>query len=168
MAFFDRSKIFPPVNNGIKLQEFDNNNQYSNEHGLDGSGDYAVNKAAVLNFLCDYHIDSLTVGDDGSTAKSNRLVSFKGFIEDLQFKSNIEYEDGGSNFSPITDKYLKGYKLGYNLSFNVVAHSVNDAISNMARYSELERILIYPFQGTQNIGGSDPDVCYILFFIIKL
>jgi hypothetical protein len=147
MSFFNRSKIHPPPNNGIKLQEFDNNDsRRANEHGIDGSGDYSVNKAAVLCFLCDYHFEG---------SLSNRLVTFKGFIEDLQFKLNIEYEEGGSNFSPITEKYLKGYKFGYNLVFNVVAHSVNDAMSNMARYSELERILMYPFTGPQNRGSSN-------------
>ena len=156
MAFFDRAKIFPPPNNGIKLQEFDNNDDRSNQHGLDGSGTYSVNKAAVLCFLCDYNINSGVSTDE--FAKSNRLVTFKGFIEDLQFKLNVEYEDGGSNFSPITEKYLRGYKFGYNLTFNVVAHSVNEAMSNTARYSELERILIYPFTGTQNIGAANPSI----------
>ena len=151
MTFYDRSKIFPPPNNGIKLQEFDNNGPTgANEHGIDGSGTYAENKAAVLCFLCDYHF---------SSALSNRLVTFKGFIEDLQFKLNIgNTEEGGSNFSPITEKYLKGYKFGYNLTFNVVAHSVNDAVSNMARYSELERILMYPFTGPRNPGAVNQSI----------
>ena len=90
MTFYDRSKIFPPPNNGIKLQEFDNNGPTgANEHGIDGSGTYAENKAAVLCFLCDYHF---------SSALSNRLVTFKGFIEDLQFKLNIEMKKVAQTF----------------------------------------------------------------------
>ena len=83
MTFYNRSKIFPSPNNGIKLQEFDNNGPTgANQHGIDGSGEYAVNKAAVLCFLADYRLDA---------SMSDRLVTFKGFIEDLQFKLNIEY-----------------------------------------------------------------------------
>ena len=79
--------------------------QEANQYGIDGSGEYAANKAAVLCFLCDYVIDSIDGGQGpAKLSKSDRLVSFKGFIEDLQFKLNIEYEEGGSNFSP-SQKY---------------------------------------------------------------
>ena len=51
--------------------------------GIDGSEKYAVNKGAVLCFLCDYEfIDKETV--------SKRLISFKGFIENLQVSLKVD------------------------------------------------------------------------------
>ena len=150
MPFFDRQNIFPAPENNIKLQEFGNQDaDRSFQHGRDGSEQYATNKGAVICFLGDNHIAS---------GVSNRLVTFKGFVEDLQFKLNIEYDDVADLASPVTPKYLKGYKFGYSLTFNVVAHTVNDAVSNISRYSELERILVYPFSGNTNLGSSNKDI----------
>ena len=150
MAFFDRRNIKPAPYNKIKLQEFGNDNPYANKFGTDGSEQYAVNKGAVLCFLCDYEfIDKETV--------SKRLISFKGFIENLQVSLKVDYEDLESFFLPVTIKMMADYALSYSLSFDVVAHSVNEAVSNMARFSELDRILHYPSgdKGTINEGGSD-------------
>lgn len=158
MSFFDRPKIFPPPQGRIKLQEFDNNNkQNANEHGIDGSGDYAVNKAAVLCFLCDYNYINTNdnfVETSSNFKKSNRLVAFKGFIEDFQIKLNTEYKDEGNFNTVVKSKYLENYSIGYSLSFNVIAHSVNDAVSNANRFSELERMITYPF-ATVNLGDSN-------------
>ena len=152
MAFFDRSKISPAPFNGLKLQEFGNNDSRGNPHGIDGSETYAINKGAVICFLCDYNIVKY-----GQT--SNRLVTFKGFVEDLQIKLDIKYDDITSFYLPVAAKFLNDYSLGYTLTFNVVAHSVNEAMSNMARFSELDRILHYPFasEGTSNIGSANPE-----------
>lgn len=149
MAFFDRPKIYPPPQGGIKLQEFDNNDDRAFQHGIDGSGDYAVNKGAILCFLCDYQ-------NMPDNANSNRLVAFKGFVEDLQIKLNMKYTDEGGFNSVVKSKYLEDYLLGYSLTFNVVAHSVNDAVSNANRFAELERIITYPFDAGYNLGDSDP------------
>ena len=101
MPFFDRQNIFPAPENNIKLQEFGNQDaDRSFQHGRDGSEQYATNKGAVICFLGDNHIAS---------GVSNRLVTFKGFVEDLQFKLNIEYDDVADLASPVTPKYLKGY-----------------------------------------------------------
>lgn len=152
MAFFDRSKIYPAPYNRIKLQEFDNNNQNTLQHGRDGSGAYAVNKGAVLCFLCDYKFEDL------DNATSNRLISFKGFVEDLQIDLSIEYKDIELFRMPVVPKIATDYGLSYNLTFNVIAHSVNDAMSNMARFSELDRILHYPemSDGVSNTGSPTP------------
>lgn len=147
MSFFDRPNIYPPPQGKVKLQEFDNNDDRAFEHGIDGSGDYAVNKAAVLCFLCDNRYVPL---EDGQ-GSSNRLIAFKGFVEDLQIKLNIEYTDEGGFNTVVKSKYLKNYNTGYSLVFNVIAHSVNDAISNANRFSELERIITYAF-GPYNLG----------------
>lgn len=150
MAFFDRPNIKPAPYNKIKLQEFGNDNPYTNKHGIDGSEKYAVNKGAVLCFMCDYHFPLYQ-------RTSNRLISFKGFVEDLSVSLKIDYEDIESFFLPVTLKMVADYALSYSLSFNVVAHSVNEAMSNMARFSELDRILHYPFgdEGPLNQGGAD-------------
>jgi len=151
MAFFDRSNILPAPYNKIKLQEFDNNNANTLQHGRDGSGAYAVNKGAVLCFLCDYKFEDL------DNATSNRLISFKGFVEDLQIDLSIEYKDIELFRMPVTPKQVTDYGLNYNLTFNVIAHSVNDAMSNMARFSELDRILHYPIvDSPTNTGSPSP------------
>lgn len=170
MAFFDRPNIYPPPQGKIKLQEFDNNDDRAFEHGIDGSGDYAVNKGAILCFLCDYNFMNLDYRDDdfipaeegeSPTDKpfkyyqSKRLVAFKGFVEDLQIKLNISYTDEGGFNSVVKSKYLEDYLLGYTLTFNVVAHSVNDAVSNANRFAELERMITYPFNSGYNLGDSN-------------
>jgi len=151
MAFFDRPKISPAPFNKIKIQEFgDDNERNANKHGISGAEQYAKNKAAVICFLSDYNADSYV---------SNRLVTFMGFIEDLQIKNSIEYEDQKLHSIPVVSKYLKGFNLGYSLTFNVVAHSVNEAMSNAARFSELERILIYPYgSSNQNEGAENKTI----------
>jgi hypothetical protein len=152
MPFFDRSKIFPKPQNKIKLQEFDNNDKFhANQQGIDGSGDYAVNKAAVLCFLIDDDADELY-------KLSNRLVSFKGFIEELSINMNVGYEDDERFSLPVIAKYLKEFKFTYSLSFNVISHTVNDATSNMARFSELERILSHPYGTNSNPGSANKDL----------
>jgi hypothetical protein len=150
MAFFDRSKIYPTPYNKIKLQEFDNKNTKTLQQGRDGSGAYASTRGAILCFLCDYYFKD-------TEEKSNRLVCFKGFVEDLKIDLSIEYDDIELFRIPVTPKQVSDYGLSYNLTFNVVAHSVNDAMSNMARFSELDRILHYPIVDSPlNTGSPTP------------
>jgi len=142
MAFFDRSKISPSRFNGIKIQDFDDNGP-GLKHGKGGTGDYSMNKNAILCFSSNYEWDSKI---------SKRLVTFKGFVEGFKINYGLEREVQDGWWSAEVVDYLKTYTISYSLTFNVVAHSVNEARSNMARYSELLRILTFPFD--TNSDGS--------------
>jgi hypothetical protein len=135
MAFFDHANISPKPYNKIKLQDFGNDGSGA-KHGRDGSGQYAKNKNAILCFLSNYEWD---------TKKSDRLVTFKGFIEDFKINHSLNREVKKDFWSSEVVDYLKSFTLSYSLTFNVIAHSVNEARSNMARYSELLRVLTFPW-----------------------
>ena len=158
MTFYNK-KIQPQPFGGIKIQDFGNtptSQKIARHHGVGGSETYAVNKDAILCFACDYDYDG---------NKSQRVVTFKAFINDFQINNTIGRTDIDNN-KPYNVEYLNHFRYNYKLSFDVPAHSVNEAISNMARFSELERILTYPFVG--NTNPSDPNgyrfpQSYILF-----
>ena len=161
MTFYNKG-VKPYPYNGIKIQDFGNtptNKRIARHHGIDGSEAYAVNKNAILCFASDYLNSS-------SSIKSQRVVTFKAFVENFKCSFNISRDIIESKRSPYRPDYLNKIGLTYSLTFNVVAHSVNEAISNMARFSELERILTFPYLGSENDG--DPlkqrnPKSYILF-----
>lgn len=159
MTFYNKG-VKPYPYNGIKIQDFGNtptNKRIARHHGIDGSEAYAVNKDAILCFACDY--------DDGANI-SQRVVTFKAFLDSFKVNFNIGRDEKQSLTSPYIINYLSKFGFSYSISFDVPAHSVNEAISNMARFSELERILTYPFLGSNN--PADPNgyrfpLSYILF-----
>jgi len=161
MTFWNKG-VKPYPYNGIKIQDFGNtptNERIARHHGVDGSEAYAVNKSAIICFASDY------LNSEEST-KSQRVVTFKAFVENFKSSFNISRNIIESKKSPYRPDYLNKIGLTYSLAFNVVAHSVNEAISNMARFSELERILTFPYLLTENPG--DPleqrnPKSYILF-----
>ena len=159
MTFYDKG-VKPYPFNGIKIQDFGNTPTSQNiarHHGINGSEQYATNKDAILCFACDYN--------DGSTI-SQRVVTFKAFIDSFKLNFNIERDESQSFTSPYIINYLSKFGFSYNISFDVPAHSVNEAISNMARFSELERILTYPYLSTSNAADANGyrfPLSYILF-----
>ena len=141
MAFFDRPDLKPSAFNGIKIQDFDNNGN-GLQHGIDGSGEYAMNKNAILCFASNY---------EWGTNTSKRVVTFKGFIENLKINGNLTREIEENFWNAQVIDYLTSFEISYSLSFNVVAHSVNDAKANLARYSELLRIISFPTDANNEV-----------------
>lgn len=159
MAFYNQG-IKPYPFNGIKIQDFGNtptNKNIARHHGIDGSETYADNKDAILCFASDY---------DWEGQISQRVVTFKAFLESYAINYNISKEIDENSETSYIKTYLNKFSLVYNITLNVVAHSVNEAISNMARFAELERILTYPFSAASN--PADPNSypmpnSYVLF-----
>mgnify|MGYP003649931133 CR=1 FL=1 len=147
MTFWNKG-VKPYPYNGIKIQDFGNtptNERIARHHGVDGSEAYAVNKNAILCFASDYYLRE-------TNEESKRVVTFKAFIEGFKMSFGISRDIEESKKSIYRPDYLDNIAITYSLSFNVVAHSVNEAISNMAKFSELERILTYPFLRKENEG----------------
>jgi len=148
MAFYNQG-IKPYPFNGIKVQDFGNtptNKNIARHHGIDGSETYVANKDAILCFASDYDWDGQI---------SQRVVTFKAFLDSYSINYNISKEIDENNETTYIKTYLNKFDLVYNVSINVIAHSVNEAISNMARFAELERILTYPFSAGSN--PADPN-----------
>jgi len=110
MAFFDRPDLKPSAFNGIKIQDFDNNGN-GLQHGIDGSGEYAMNKNAILCFASNY---------EWGTNTSKRVVTFKGFIENLKINGKLTREIEENFWNAQVIDYLTSFEISYSLSFNVV------------------------------------------------
>ena len=159
MAFWNKG-VKPYPYNGIKIQDFGNtptNQNIARHHGTNGSERYAENKDAILCFACDY---------DFADKVSKRVVTFKAFLQNFKLNFDISRDDQKALTSPYIASYLSKFGFSYSISFDVPAHSVNEAISNMAKFSELERIITYPYLA--NTNPADPNgyrfpKSYVLF-----
>jgi hypothetical protein len=159
MTFWNKG-VKPYPYNGIKIQDFGNtptDENIAKHHGVNGSERYVENKDAILCFACDYDTDAEV---------SQRVVTFKAFLDNFKINYEIGRDERQSLTSPYIVSYLGKFAFSYSISFDVPAHSVNEAISNMARFSELERILTYPHLGSTNdadANGYRFPLSYILF-----
>src|SRR6056300_1567049 len=81
------------------------------------------------------------------SAPLERVVGFKAFIE--SFKINLQKEKEIVSPNNQNRSYIKEKEgsLSYNLSLNVPAHSTNEAINNMAKIEELQRLIVMPDAG---------------------
>lgn len=81
------------------------------------------------------------------SAPLERVVGFKAFIE--SFKINLQKEKEIVSPNNQNRSYIKEKEgsLSYNLSLNVPAHSTNEAVNNMAKIEELQRLIVMPDAG---------------------
>jgi hypothetical protein len=100
--------------------------------GRDGSVDYSQNKQGNIFFA-------------GNRVK-NRFVSFKPFLESLSLKLAYKEKTKSKDFTMGSIELERSGKLSktqdLNLSFNCVAHSVEEARQNMIKVQSLLRLLI--------------------------
>ncbi len=93
--------------------------------GNDGSTSYTKNKKVAFYF---YH------------GNSRNLITFKPFIDSISYK--IQYEEGEEILKRV-DGYLKKDRIkssiGYSISLNLPAHSVNEAKLNLSKINQLKQ-----------------------------
>jgi hypothetical protein len=109
----------------------DLNNLLREKNGMDGSGVYATKKGAAIGF---------------ASNDVDRWVAFEAFVDSYSVKKEIAF-----NRKPNPQGGVTVYEIGggvkdnsYQLSFNCVAHSVNEARANLKKIQDLIR---YPIRG---------------------
>ena len=122
-------------------------NGYPNANGRSGENEYAVNKSGQFVVF---------------NAANDRSVVFRGFLQDFGIDTAFEIEEqsgGGSTFY-----YNKGTGITYNLKIDVPANSVNDAMNNLARFAELERMISLSLDQTSNAASDSAIIQANTFF----
>ena len=126
---------------GIKVFSLKNANDILRaKNGSDGSQIYAVNKGAMIGF---------------AEISAPLFTSFEAFLDDISFKREATYSqqknDGTALASIEIGSGLKDNS--YSLSFNCVAHSLNEAMTNLVK---LQHLLRFPIKNEENDDES-PD-----------
>ncbi|HAI37621.1 MAG TPA: hypothetical protein DCM40_05600, partial [Maribacter sp.] len=104
------------------------------------------------NFMASIEDTFRGTGDDNSltnskiihigAAATERIIAFTAFVE--SYKINLQKEVDEERAASSTTTYLTDVdgNLSINLSLNIPAHSTNEAVNNVAKIEELQRLNI--------------------------
>lgn len=118
--------FYPKTFNGVNINKFSNEDSKANDLGTDYSTDYARNKGAVIYF---------------ANYWSERVVSFKAFISSYKVGISNEISEDDDFWMKKKILSVKMTNLEYNITLDVPSHSVNGAMTNLAKFQELARYI---------------------------
>ncbi len=124
----------------------DSNDLLFQKNGSDASQLYAVNKGAMIGF---------------ADAKAPKHTVFEAFLENYSFKRETNYQQQINEGTAVSTMEIgAGIKDNiYSLSFNCVAHSVNEAMTNLVK---LQHLIRFPIKN-ENDDGLPKGTMYAYF-----